>query len=553
MRRFAVIAFVLSLSALAAQDPAGPAQEELNTADQAKQPAAPQPQDKAEARPETSAPEHYGSVPMGPDGKPLPLSMEQIVKMVLENNNLVRIQQLEILKSDTDLMKDESKYAPKIGGSYEGYEKRDKPQSSTLFSGDKVFQDKYTAYANKLFSTGTYFEVQGTDTRFDSNAGESASVQGTLLSKLAQPSLHTGALTFTLRQELLKNSFGYSQRKLNDIYRNKAVIQREELTQQLSQLVVKTMIDYWSMAIAEDNVRTIELLLTNTRNIRDITIGKANLGLAEAFEINQWNALTAQAESQLAGALLERNSKRRELLRTLNLDPTLELSGAADLENKLPVDLNEGADIAYAKANRPDIKNIRLQMENANLSFDIAENAGLPSMSIGGQYTSRDQGRRTLSAFNEVPHGTYPESSIQFKMEMPLWDEGVKVDQRNAKLAQKQLAIQARQLDRQVEDEIRDGLERIRTSYDAVRKAESGVEQMTYFYSGLLVRYRQGRFTAVAVKNALDSLVQARFALTQAKINFNISLVRYELARNTVWKKYNVNIDEVLDHLKTEK
>ncbi len=552
MRRLGLILFVFGISALMAQDPAGPAQDEMKTSETARPAASDSKQATTTPVSQNNAQATYSKVPTGPDGKPLPLTMEQIVKMVLENNNLVRIQQLEILKSDTDIMKDESKYAPKIGASYEGYEKLDKSSASTIFSGDKVNQDKYTAYMNKLFSSGTYFQVEASDTRFDSNAGESFALQGTTFAKLAQPPLHTGALTLTLRQELLKNAFGYSQRRLNDIYRNKSVIQREELTQQLAQLVVKTMVDYWSLAIAEENVRTFDLLLSNTRNIRDITIGKANLGLAEGFEINQWSALTAQAESQQAGAILERNSRRRELLRTLNLDPTLELSGAATLEDKIPTDLDEARDIAYAKEHRPDIRNVRLQMENATLASEIADNSMLPSMYVGGKYSSRDQGRHTITAFNEVPHATYPESGIEFRVEMPLWDDGARVDARNARISLKQMAIQQKQLDRQVEDEIRDNLDRIKTSFDAMKKAESGVEQMTYFYTGLLVRYRQGRFTAVAVKNALDSLVQAKFGLTQARINFNISLVRYELTRNTVWKKYNVDIGEVIDRLKKD-
>ncbi|MBL8018647.1 MAG: TolC family protein [Leptospirales bacterium] len=553
-RRLAILISILFLTAVSAQDPVGPVQDEIKTdGPDIKQPTVQKtekPKPAETASPSSPAP--YGKLPVGPDGKPLPLSLEQIVKMVLENNNLVRIQQLEILKSDTDLMKDESKYAPKIGGAYEGYQKKDKTTPGTLFSGDRVYQDKYSAYVNKLFSSGTYFQIEASDTRFDSNAGESAAAQGTLLAQLAQPPLHTSALTFTLRQELMKNAFGYSQRRINDISRNRSIIQREELTLQLSQLVVKTMVDYWSLAIAEENVRTAELLLTNTRNIRDITYGKTNLGLAEAFEINQWNALTAQAENQLAGAILDRNSKKRELLRTLNLDPALDLTGAGNLEDKLPTDIDEARDIGLAKQTRPDLRNIRLQMENAQYAADIADNGALPSMSVAGKYASRDNGRHARTAWNEVPNGTYPESGVEFRVEMPLWDEGNRVDIRNAKIAQKQLLIQQRQLERQIEDEVRDGWDRIKTAHEGLKRAQAGVEQMNYFYGGLLVRYRQGRFTAVAVKNALDSLVQAQLALTQARINFNISLVRYELTRNTVFQKYNVDINEVLDRLKKD-
>lgn len=558
MRSLRVISALLLLTGLSlyAQDPPGPAAEELpdskETAREVQPPAdKPAPDEKTEV-PAARTPQ-YATVPVGPDGKPARLSLEEIVRMVLENNNLVRIQQLEILKADTELLKEDAKYAPKIGASYEGYEKREKPTASTIFSGDKINQDTYKAYVNKLFSSGTYFQLEASDTRFDSNAGDSLALAGTTFSRLSQPPLHTGALTVTLRQELMKNAFGYSQRRINEIAQNNSVIKREELTLQLTQLVVKTMVDYWSLAIAEENVRTSELLLTNTRNIRDITLGKTNLGLAESFEVNQWNALLSQAEVQMTSATLDRNQKRRELLRTLNLAPDLELQGAGELAAQIPGDIDREKDIALARETRPDLRNIRLQMKNAEMYSEIAENSLLPSMSVGGRLSSRDNGRYANTAFNEVPRGTYPEAGVEFRVEMPLWDESARVDSRNALIAKRQLTLQETQLERQVEDEIRDGYDRIQAAFSALKKAESGVEQMNYFYGGLLVRYRQGRFTAVAVKTALDSLVQARLALTQARINFNISLVRYELARNTVFKRYNIDINQVLDRLRNEK
>ncbi|MEQ9363311.1 MAG: hypothetical protein RIF32_03655, partial [Leptospirales bacterium] len=49
---------------------------------------------------ETGVESRYGKVPVDENGKPIPLSMEGTIRLVLENNNQVRIQQLEILKSD---------------------------------------------------------------------------------------------------------------------------------------------------------------------------------------------------------------------------------------------------------------------------------------------------------------------------------------------------------------------------------------------------------------------------------------------------------------------
>ena len=492
----------------------------------------------------------YNTLPLGEDGKPVPLKMGDAVKMVVENNADLRIQQLELLKSDTELKKDESKYSPILGLKYQGVKKIDKPSGATTFSGTKTYNDVVAASVQKLFSSGTYFEVEVSDTRFDSNAGEGIQFQGTLLEQIASPPLHTGALKLVLRQELVKNAFGYSQRRLNQIARNNSVIQRETLILTFSNLIVKTMVDYWSLAIAEENVKTAEILLKNTRNIRAITIRKRRLGLAESFEVNQWNALVAQTESQLDNAKLQRDQTRRTILRTLNLDPSLELSGATELEEALPEDLDPEKDLKWALDTRPDIKNLKLQMENARLALELARNNQLPSVSLGGTFSHRDQGRKGSTAFREVPSGKYPEYAVEFKVEYPLWDEGIKVDARNARVSLRQIKIRDEQLRRQIKDEIDTGLQSVKTAHESLKKAISAEKQTRAYYYGLLKRYRQGRFTAVAIKNALDALAQARQALMQARINYNITLVRYDLTRNNIFKRFSINIDEQLDKIK---
>ncbi len=499
----------------------------------------------------------YGTVPVDEEGNPLPLSMEQTIRLVLDNNNLVRIQQLEILKADTELLKDEARYSPVLEGGYQGQNSRSFKYPGYLSQGNIEDTDRIYAKLSKLFETGTYFEAEVSDTRFDSNRNE-----GDFLENLVggggdplrpQRPLHTGALTFVLRQELLKNAFGYSQRRLNDINRNLAAIQRQDLVYELTGLVVQTMVEYWQLSIAEENVRTAEELFKNTRNIRGITIQKRRIGTAESFEVNQFNALLAQAEARLDAAQLDRNSKRRSLLRVMNLDPQLPLSGATALRTDLPQDLNQDRDLKTAYESRPDFKSIKLQMENARKAFEIAENQLLPSVTIGGTYSSRDYGRHASTSWNEVPRGRYPEYGIEFKVEYPLWNEEARVDARNAKISLRQLSIQEEQLRREIRDQIAEGIETIRVTYAAMEKSREALAQTRAFYNGLVRRYRQqGRFTANSVKEALDAVVQARQAQMEATINYNISLVRYDFTRNTIFSRYGIDIDTVIDRMQSE-
>jgi len=156
------------------------------------------------------------------DKKNPKLSLEEVVQIVINNSNTVQLQQLEIIKSDTDLKKEESKYAPSIDFKFQSYEKIDKQLPQSIFQGTKINQDTYSVGIQKLFESGTFFRIEGSDTRFDSNAGEGAiALTNPILQQLKQPPLHTGAIKILFQQDLLKNAFGYSQKRLNEIARKK--------------------------------------------------------------------------------------------------------------------------------------------------------------------------------------------------------------------------------------------------------------------------------------------------------------------------------------------
>ena len=490
------------------------------------------------------------TIPVDASGQPRSLTMEETIKLVLQNNNLVRLQQLEIVKADTDLIKEEAKYTPKIDLKAQNYEKTDKMLPSSIFSGTRITQNTYSAGIEKLFESGTFLRLEGSDTRFDSNAGEGiAAMSNPLLSQLAQPPMHTGAVTVSLQQELLKNAFGYSQKRLNEIARKQSALKREQLEYQLTGLVVQTMVSYWNLAIAEQEVTTAALLLRNTRNIRNITAEKLGVGLAEGFELNQWNALVSTAEIQVSTAELNRNTMRRNLLRTMNLDANLKLTGATDLIETLPTDIDVKADTQYALEHRPDLKAIDKQLEIAKLSTELTANNLLPTVRIGGKYSSRDWGRHGNTAFYSVPDMSYPESAVEFSVEYPLWDKGAKVDERNARIALKQLSIQKEEMTRQIQDEIVQSHDQIRVGFDALQKARVAHRQTEAFYLGLVNGYQRGRFQAVSVKTALDSLVQARQAMTRASIQYNIALVQYDMVRNRIFSNYNIDTDQIINKM----
>lgn len=282
-------------------------------------------------------------------------------------------------------------------------------------------------------------KLEASTTRFDSSAFEDPRTTPSSLAILAIPPQYTSALTITLSQEILKYSFGKTQKEKEAILRQNTVIKREELIYILSQLVVQTLIQYWSLNIYDSNVKTLQDLESNTRNIRDLTTRKRNLGLSEGFEVNLWNSILSQTAGNLEKAKVSRKEAERNLIRILNADPSSKIEGVTDLQENVPTDFNVEKDYIYALEHRTDLKNLRKQREIAELNLKIKEAEDMPSLKLSGGYSTRGQNivspqQNIMDTNRGVASFKYPEAYAAFQFSYPLWDKGIKADIRNAKL-----------------------------------------------------------------------------------------------------------------------
>lgn len=491
-----------------------------------------------------------GKKPVGQENAPVSaskrkLSADDVIRLALTSGYEMRIKRLEREQADTNLKKAQSPYSFKVFGGYSGSHVKDKESSSTILTGTESYTDTYTAGISKQFSTGTYFELSGSDTRFDSNAGDNPAAQSIGLGSLSQPPLHTAALSVTLRQELLKNAFGYNERRRLRGARIGSLIEKDNNALAMSTVIVSALVDYWNLAVADRNLESARALLTNTQNVRGITARKARLGLADRFELYQWNSLVHQATTALNQAKLERKVQAAALARSLGLEQEIESIEAPALADTVPADLEVERDLKMALEQRREIRNIHRRIRLARLDLEMAKNSQLPSITLGGTYASRDQASSSRTAFSDdLRRGLYPESRIDFRIEMPLFDPGTKADVRNAKLAQRKLGLELSRLQREITDELRLGMERVQLGLQSLKAARDSEKQSQAYYYGLLQDYTRGRSSAVAIKSALDALIDAGNRLTRELVNFNISVIRYDLARANVLKKYGVKIEE---------
>lgn len=83
--------------------------------------------------------------------------------------------------------------------------------------------------------TGTYFKIDASSQRFDSNAFEDPVQNASSgFSALALRPLYTGAITLTLSQDILKNSFGLKDQNIDKMLKHQSEINKLDLSYKLS-------------------------------------------------------------------------------------------------------------------------------------------------------------------------------------------------------------------------------------------------------------------------------------------------------------------------------
>lgn len=480
------------------------------------------------------------------------LTLKEIIQRLVDKNVLVQNSKQEYAKVDTELMKNDSKYAWKLLGEIQTYKAKLPVNSLNLVSGNKQQQDKISVGIEKMFQTGTYFKIEASTIRFDTNAFESSSSSNSVLSIMSAPPLYTGAISLTLSQEILKYSFGKTEKNLEKMLQLQSLGRQDVIIFNLTGLVVQTFVDYWTLAMLDSSISTTEKILRNTRNIRNLTYKKQSIGLSEKFELNQWNGIVYQLESQIEKSKLDRELLQNKLNRSLHLDSGTKIGKIGDMVDALPKDLDLEKDTQYALDNRLDLKNIKKQKEVAKLGLSNAEDEDMPSLKISGVYSTRGQSfispQENLYDYNYgILSGKYPEVRAKIELSYPLWDQGIKSNIRDAHVQIKQLEIQEANLRREIIDEMKIRFDSILSSYDILKNAIRIEKETSTFYNSVYNQFVIGRVSAIIVKNALDAYSQAQLGAMQAKINYNINLLRYDLTKNYIFEKYGIEIYQILE------
>jgi outer membrane protein TolC len=465
-------------------------------------------------------------------------TLAEIIEKSIELNPDINIVRYNAAMSDTDRMKFDSKYSLYLNAEA-GVSSAKYPEFLYSENGKQNDSVSVSTSVARSFSTGTTVAagIGRTKTKLDSGMGQEYDITNP-------------AVFASIEQELLKNAFGYNDRKQVKILDNAAKMQRDAYIYSISLVTFGVIVDYWKVVIAQNRLDNSRMMLAETKRVRRIVSEKVNIGLSEKFEINYWNSLVASSNASVKQAEQNYRNAMRQLLRDINMDRKITMQEKVVLSDKLPV-INHEEALKRAFAKRADYLNAERALENAKLSIRINENNALPSLKGSVSVSSMDYNTDSAGdAYSNTKEMKYPAYEAKISMTYPLDDTGLKADERNAAWGVEQSKQNLEKARRYVRDDVTTRIENIGTNHQLYTEAKEARKQAELYYRSMVSNLKMGRFAASSVRDALDALVSCKEMELQLLVAYNASLIEFEVSKNELFETYGIDINKYIPEAK---
>jgi outer membrane protein TolC len=476
-----------------------------------------------------------------------PISMEEAVKMALENNLGIQIERLNPQISVLGISRAQGAFAPTL---FTGFSRRNStspPQDFVTAAGTAVstnsnFASNGGVGQNLRWGGGSY-QVSFDGSRATSNA----------TTAFFNPNLG-GNFNATYTQPLLRNFRIDSLRQQLMLSENQAQAADVQLQQRVTQTSRNVRAAYYQLIgaisgldVANQSLDVARQSLKNNQTRVEVgTMAQIDIVSAEAeVASNEEAVIIAQAGIETA----------EDNLRTLVMNPSQPDFWSArftpsEQATLAPKEINIDAAIKNALQNRTDIREFKKTMENTDINLAYARNQKLPAVDLNARYGLTGTGG-TQFTYGAAPAGEIPPVIGQtqrsfgdvlhdvFGNDFKTWSFGVNVTYpigtsvadaafAQAKLQKQQDAQNLAGLEMSVTTQVRQAGRDVNTNLrrvEATRRARELAEQKLAADNK---RFAVGLSSTFELLQSQRDLSRAKQAELNATIDYNRSLVDFE-------------------------
>ncbi|MCA9792732.1 MAG: TolC family protein, partial [Candidatus Eremiobacteraeota bacterium] len=292
---------------------------------------------------------------------------------------------------------------------------------------------------------------------------------------------------------------------------------RENYRNEIDKLIQDVAVRYIQAQLAADQVAiTEDTLASQEANLKQSEL-LFEQGVAARFDVLRNRSAVSQARQSVLSARNDAKLAKARLLSAmgLSLDQEVELAPTPATEPP-PFDLEQSR--AKALEDRPELGALNWAIKASEAQVRATWAQDNPRIDLQNSTVNRN-----VTGFSP---GTQNTTSIV--LSIPLFDGGLtRARAQQAEEAVTQLRQNLEQTQRVVLLDVEDSYRSVQTAYQAIKVAEQQVEESEEALRVAQLRYKNGVSTNVELLDAQAALSQARFAMAQARANYQVANWRW--------------------------
>jgi HAE1 family hydrophobic/amphiphilic exporter-1 len=488
----------------------------------------------------------------------LTLSLNDAIKRALENNNDIEMARDDVRFAETQLRGLQGIYDPvyTINPQYSNNIQPVTFLTSGAPSGKlSTTQFSFDPGIVKSFATGggTY------ELRFNNSKNTTSAINSTL-----NP-FWSSNLSLTITQPLQRNRSIDNNRRQIRIQKKRLEQSDADFRLRTIDVITRVQNAYWDLVFAlRDQQNQLENLNLSRENLRrveaQISVGtQAPLARAEVqTELANRESTLLQAVQNVS--IAENNLK--QLIAKDAMDPEWSAQITPTDTPKFdasPVNLNDA--LKEARANRPELRRLRLQSDINHIDLQYFENQLRPQIDIfstlatTGLAGSRCVGLACQAFAPDFLIGGYSRDlrnlasldtrniSVGVAIQIPLRNTTAKANFAGARIQEEQLAASVRSQDQLIEVDVRNAAQAVETSRRRVLAAREARANAEMQLEGEQRLYQVGRSTTFLLFQRENALTNARNAELRAETDYNKALADLQRATSTTLRANNVTVE----------
>jgi len=501
------------------------------------------------------------ALPQGADNT-LSLTLEECILKALQNNLGLTIQQLAPLQAEYSLQLSKEKFIPTLAFNFNRGETRNAAYSWLDAATDSTFTE-----TGRLSGTITQAVPTGGNLTISMLGNRNYTNQRL---QTINPR-YDARLQFQFSQPLLRD-FGFKMSRRQIILaRNGLEKAGYDFQANVADLIYNVETSYWSLVYSIENLKVVRLSLQLAQDLLDRNQRAVEIGTMAPMDVLTAKSSVAAREADIIAAEASVKSAEDTLRSILNLMGDEKATGAIipvdqpDLDIK-PADLDQS--LLVAMQNRPELKSLKIDLDNSKFNFSVAKNQLLPNLNLSASYTSPGiSGDRILYLNNNplsgvvvgvVPAGVSQAIKDSLKFLYKNWNVGLTLDiplsnmLSRASVAQAQVNLQSAELQLKSREqtiylEIKNAVRDLETNSRRVQALKIASDLADQKLKAEGEKLRVGLSTPYQVLQFQEQLTRARTTELQAIINLNNAQARLNQVLGTSLETRNIKIEEMLD------